>query len=135
MASHNAVQLIGRATADPELRYTSNGKAVASLRLAVDRPMRAGAEKQTDFFRCTLWEKSAELCQKFVNKGRLLFVDGRMQNREYEANDGTKKQVTEVVVNNFQLLDSKPGDNQEKPQRPASEPDPDDFGEDGVAFG
>ncbi|MGE5604498.1 MAG: single-stranded DNA-binding protein [Bacteroidota bacterium] len=102
----NHIVLIGRLTRDPELRYTPNGVAVANFDLAVDRPTtNQQGERQTDFIRIVVWQKQAELCANYLKKGRLVGVEGRLQIRNYETQDGQKRRVAEVVANFVQFLD------------------------------
>ena len=102
----NRVILIGRLTADPELRYTQSGTAVANFRLAVDRPFtNQSGERETDFIPIVVWDKQAETCANYLNKGRLVAVDGRMQVRSYDAQDGSRRWVTEVVAQDVRFLD------------------------------
>lgn len=102
----NRVILIGRLTADPELRYTNSGTAVASFTLAVDRT-RTGqnGERETDFINIVVWQKQAELCAQYLRKGRLAAVDGRLQIRSYENREGQKVRVAEVVAESVRFLD------------------------------
>ncbi len=98
--------LIGRLTRDPELRYTTNGMAVAKLCLAVDRPQfNKEREKETDFIDVVVWSKLAEICANNLGKGRLVAVEGRLQIRSYEDNQGIKRKVAEVVAENVKFLD------------------------------
>ncbi len=102
----NRVILIGRLTADPELRYTQSGTAVANFRIAVDRPFtNQSGERETDFIPIVVWDKQAETCANYLNKGRLVAVDGRMQVRSYDAQDGSRRWVTEVVAQDVRFLD------------------------------
>ncbi len=102
----NRVTLIGRLTADPELRYTLNGKAVAHFTLAVDRRFKnAQGERETDFIRIVAWEKSAEFAANYLTKGRLAGVDGRLQTRTYETPQGERRTIAEVVAEAVQALD------------------------------
>lgn len=102
----NHVILIGRLTRDPELRYTPNGVAVANFTLAVDRPYTNQAgEREADFIPVVVWQKLAETCANHLHKGRLVAVDGRLQIRSYEAQDGQRRRVAEVVAANVQFLD------------------------------
>jgi len=104
--SLNKIILIGRLTRDPELRYTPQGVPVASFSLAVDRSFTNQAgERETDFVNCVAWRKLGEVVGNHLTKGRLAAVDGRLQIRGYEAQDGTKRQVAEVVCDNVQFLD------------------------------
>ena len=85
----NSVVLIGRLTRDPEIRYTSGTQmAVATFTVAIDRPVRAGGEKQTDFPRITVFGKQAENCERYLAKGRLVGVQGRIQTGSYQNKDG-----------------------------------------------
>jgi single-strand DNA-binding protein len=103
----NTIILIGRLTRDPELRYTPQGVPVASFSLAVDRPFtnQAGT-KETDFIDCIAWRKLGETVGKYMAKGRLVAVQGRLQIRSYEAQDGTKRRVAEVIADSVRFLDS-----------------------------
>ena len=110
----NACVLIGRLTADPELRYTASGVAVATFTLAVDRQKQKDREKETDFVNIVVWQKLGELCAQYLKKGRLAAVEGRLQIRQYENKDGQKVRVAEIVANHVQFLDK--GDSSAKPQ-------------------
>ncbi|TCL71650.1 single-strand DNA-binding protein [Hydrogenispora ethanolica] len=102
----NHIVLIGRLTRDPELRYTPSGTAVTNFDLAVDRPVpNQQGERETDFIRIIAWQKQAELCANYLKKGRLVAVEGRLQIRSYETQDGQKRRVAEVVANQVQFLD------------------------------
>ena len=109
---YNFCFLIGRIVTDIELKYTTTGTAVANTRLAVDRQKRSDEEKQTDFFNVVLWGKSAEFAANYLSKGRLVAVQGRMQVRSYNKQDGTKVTVTEVVGERVLPLD-KPKDKEQ----------------------
>jgi single-strand DNA-binding protein len=103
----NKVILIGRLATDPELKYTPSGVAVTSFRIAVDRPFtpKEGGEKETDFIDIVAWRQSAEFAANYLNKGRLVAVDGRLQIRNWVAQDGTKRRSAEVVANDLRSLD------------------------------
>ena len=102
----NLVVLIGRLTDDPTLRYTQTGVPVTTFRIAVDRPFaNQQGERETDFFPIVTWRKLAETCAHNLSKGRLVAVEGRMQNRSYTARDGSRRWVTEVVADNVRFLD------------------------------
>ncbi len=101
----NRIVLIGRLTADPGLRYTQTGKAVARFTLAVERPKKADGTHETDFLDVVAWDKLAEICANNLGKGRLVAVEGRLQIRSYEAHDGTKRKAAEVVAETVQFLD------------------------------
>lgn len=102
----NRIVLIGRLVADPEMKHTSSGVAVSSFRIAVDRPFRTqGGEQETDFIDCVAWRNNAEFAANYLHKGRLIAVEGRLQVRSYQAQDGTKRRVSEVVCDNVRGLD------------------------------
>ena len=97
---------IGRTTKEPEMRSTANGVAVATFTIAVDRNFKnAHGEKETDFFNIVCWRGLAETVGRYLGKGRLVAVSGRLQNRSYEAKDGTKRYITEIVASEVQFLD------------------------------
>lgn len=103
----NRVVLVGRLTRDCELKYTQAGKAVSDFNLAVNRRFtNAQGEREADFIRCQIWLKAAENFANLTNKGSLVGIEGRIQTRSYEK-DGQRVYVTEVIVDNFSLLDSK----------------------------
>jgi single-strand DNA-binding protein len=99
----NKVILIGRLTADPVLKYSPQGKAVVSFTLAVDR-----ISEGTDYFDIVGFEKLAEISSKYLRKGRLVMVEGRLQTRVFERNDGTKAKNFEIIMENMKMLDKKP---------------------------
>ena len=104
----NRVVLVGRLTRDPELRYTTNGAAVANFTVAVNRTFtNSQGEREADFINCVIWKKAAENFTNFTHKGSLVGLDGRIQTRNYENQQGQRVYVTEVVVENFSLLESK----------------------------
>ena len=107
MASLNRVFLIGNLTKDPELRYTSSGVPVANLRLAVNRKYKdkSGELKEdTCFVTVTAWDKQAEICNQYLQKGRAVFVEGRLQSRSWETPDGQKRSTIDVRVERIQFL-------------------------------
>lgn len=102
----NSVVLIGRLTRDPEVRYTSGTQmAVCTFTIAIDRPVRAGGEKQTDFPRVTVFGKQAENCERFLAKGRLVGVQGRLQTGSYTNKDGATVYTTDVVADRVEFLE------------------------------
>lgn len=104
----NRVILTGRLTADPEVKYTQSGTATCSFNLAVNRQFtNKDGKREADFIRCVIWRKSAENFQKFNHKGSLVGIEGRIQTRSYDNNQGQRVYVTEVVVDSFSLLESK----------------------------
>lgn len=102
----NKIILIGRLTKNPELRYTQNGKAVCSFTLAVDRPFTNQEEKEADFINIVAWNKSGENAAKYLAKGRQAAVEGRLQIRTYDGDDGKKRWVTEVVADRVEFIGS-----------------------------
>ncbi|AEV94347.1 single-stranded DNA-binding protein [Pediococcus claussenii] len=104
----NRTVLVGRLTRDPELRYTGSGAAVVSFTLAVNRQFtNQQGEREADFINCVMWRKSAENFANFTRKGSLVGIDGRIQTRNYENQQGQRVYVTEVVADNFSLLESR----------------------------
>jgi len=102
----NRVVLIGRLTRDPELRYTSAGVAVTQFTLAVDRPFKNGEQREADFIPVVTWRQLAETCANYLRKGRLAAVEGRIQVRNYDNNEGRRVYVTEVIADNVRFLES-----------------------------
>ncbi|MDU5946190.1 single-stranded DNA-binding protein [Paenibacillus macerans] len=103
----NRVVLIGRLTRDPDLRYTPSGVAVTQFTLAVDRPFTThGGEREADFIPVVSWRQLAENCANYLRKGRLTAVEGRIQVRNYENNEGRRVYVTEVIADNVRFLES-----------------------------
>lgn len=101
----NHVTLIGRLTKDPEVRYTQQGTAVGTFTLAVDRRVAKDKPKEADFIPCIVWGKMAEgVVKNYCYKGKQIAVEGRIQVRSYDAKDGSKRYVTEVIVNDLELL-------------------------------
>lgn len=105
----NKAILIGRLTRDPEVRYTSSNRAVCQFSIAVDRPFtnQQSGQREADFINIVVWDKRAENVGKYMSKGRLVAVEGRIQTRNYENNEGKRVYVTEVVADNVQFLESK----------------------------
>lgn len=108
--SLNKVQLIGNLTRDPELRYTPNGTAVTSFTVATNREwtVESGEKREeAEFTRIVAWNKLAELCSQLLSKGRKVFVEGRLQTRNWTSQDGTQRTTTEVVISDMIVLDSR----------------------------
>lgn len=104
----NSVCLVGRLTRDPELKYTGNNIAVASFNLAVNRTFKdANGEREADFINCVIWRQQAENLANWAKKGALIGIIGRIQTRSYENQQGQRVYVTEVVAENFQMLESR----------------------------
>ncbi len=107
MASLNKCFLIGNLTRDPELKYTPQGTAVCKFGLAVSRKFKGGdgqMQEQTTFFNIVVWGKQGENCSKFLSKGRSVFIEGRIDIRDYETQDGQKRKATEIVAEMVQFL-------------------------------
>ena len=108
--SLNRVQLIGNLTRDPELRYTPSGTAVCSFSIATNRNWttdQGEKKEEVEFHRIVAWNKLAELCSQFLTKGRKVYVEGRLTTRQWNAQDGTQKQTTEIIINDMILLDNR----------------------------
>ena len=105
----NKIFLMGRLVADPELRHTQSGVAVATFRLAVDRDFkdRETGERKADFINVVAWRQTAEFVSRFFTKGRMAVVEGKLQVREYTDRDGNRRYATEVVADNLYFGDSK----------------------------
>ena len=123
MASLNKVLLIGNLTKDPELRYTPNGTAVTNLRIAVNRKFkdRSGELKEdTCFITVTAWDKQAEICNQYLQKGRAVFVEGILQSRSWETGDGQKRSTIDVRAERIQFLGGPRGEGQTVPSGDAA---------------
>lgn len=108
--SLNKVQLIGNLTRDPELKYTPQGAAVCNFGIATNRQWttESGEKKdEADFHRLVAWNKLAEICAQLLKKGRKVYVEGRLSTRSWQAQDGTQRSITEVVVADMIILDKK----------------------------
>lgn len=138
MAGFNRVTLVGRLTRDPELRHTQSGHPVTTLRLAVDR---GGRDEGADFITVVCWNKTAETVAKYLSKGRLTLVDGRLQVRQYDAQDGTRRTVYEVVAHQVVFLsggggrDGNAGNRAPSGEGRAASAEPDAYEDDGSPFG
>ena len=104
----NRIVIIGRLTRDPEMRQTPSGTAVCTFTLAVDRSFKSAAgERETDFIPVVAWRQLGENCAQYLAKGKLAAVDGRLQIRTYQAQDGSKRTAAEVVADNVRFLSPK----------------------------
>lgn len=145
----NRVVLVGRLTKDPEMRRTSNDVPLVTFQLAVNRPFRnQQGETDADFIRCVVWRRQAENVEKYVSKGNMVGVDGRIQSRTYDDQDGNRRYVTEVVADSVQFLEpkgtqpprdmpsSEPRNNQEQSQKQEEDSDLDhiDIADDDLPF-
>lgn len=131
--SLNRVCLIGRLTRDPELRTTTTGKSVVEFSIAVNKKFKpTDGGPDADFFRCKAWGSTAEFVSNYLGKGRLISVDGRIETRKYTANDGSNREIVEIVADNVQSLERPRDDGAEagptpnqtrQPQGGGSDPD------------
>ena len=103
----NKVILMGRLARDPDVRTTQSGKSVAQMTLAVDRRKGADGQQEADFLSLIAWEKIADIAGQYLHKGSKILVEGRLQSRSYEAQDGSKRYVTEVIVSNLEFCESR----------------------------
>jgi len=106
----NKVILIGRLGADPELRYTPNGDAVANFRMATNRVWRdreGNQQERTEWHRIVAWRKLAERCGEYLKKGSHVYVEGRLETRNWEDKNGNRRFVTEIIANQMQILEAK----------------------------
>ena len=119
----NSTCLVGRLAKDAELRYTPNNQAVATFSLAVNRNFKSqNGEREADFINCVIWRQQAENLANWAKKGALIGITGRIQTRSYEGQQGQRVYVTEVVANDFQLLESRK-DRESGPSQGYSQPD------------
>ncbi len=125
----NKVLLIGRLGSDPEIRYTQDGTPVANFSLATDSPVKKGDQwdSETEWHRVVAWRRLAEVCNEYLSKGRLVYVEGRLRTRSWEDRDGNKRWTTEIIARDIQILDSRAAgtDSAEdiQPQEPPIEDD------------
>lgn len=118
----NNVVLVGRLTKDPDLKYTASGTAVVGFTLAVNRNFtNQSGEREADFINCVIWRKAAENMANLAHKGTLLGLTGRIQTRNYENQQGQRVYVTEIVADNFQMLESKAASERNAWQAPRQE--------------
>jgi single-strand DNA-binding protein len=123
MASLNKVILIGNLTRDPELRFTPSGSPVAGFGLAVNRTYtnkQGERVENTDFFNIVVWAKLAELCAEYIRKGSPVAIEGRLQSRSWETEEGQKRSVVEVVAENVQFLGRPQGQSERATGAPVS---------------
>ena len=125
----NRCIFIGRVGRDPESRVTADGTAVVSFSLAVSESWKGkdgNKQERTEWVNCTAWRKLAEIIGQYVHKGSLIYVEGKMQSREYEGKDGTTKKVTEIVLNDMKMLGGKGEGGSSSSSRPAPQRSQDD---------
>ena len=112
----NRVVLIGRLTKDPEMRKTQSGTSVVSYNLAVNRRTHTEGQPEADFISCVAWNKTADLMAQYLHKGSLIGVEGRIQTRSYDNQQGQKVYVTEVITDSVQFLEPKSNSQQQQEQ-------------------
>ena len=120
----NKVFLLGHITRDPESGSTNSGLSVTKFNLAVNRPKKEDGSQQADFINCVAWRKQAENIAKYCKKGSQIALEGKIQTGSYEAQDGTKRYTTDIIVDNVTFLNHKNENNQESEEDPFK-----DFGE------
>lgn len=127
---------MGNLTRDPELRYTPNGTAVANLGLAVNRRWKSGDElkEETDFFDIVVFGKQAENCGEYLHKGRPILVEGRLQQRRWETDDGQKRSKIEVVASNVQFLGTGRPSESSKGSKESKDSEPPEFDDTDIPF-
>lgn len=131
--SVNKVILVGRLGKDPELRYTPSGDAVCNFSLATSeryKDKQGQQQEKTEWHNIVVWRKLAEICGKFLAKGSMIYLEGRIQTRSYDDRDGNKRYITEIVADKMQMLGSKNEERQEsepeqrqEPQEPEQQPE------------
>jgi len=122
----NKVVLVGHLGRDVETRFTGGGQAVSNFSIATDESFtdKSGArQKRCEWHSIVAWGKLAEICQKYLHKGSLVYVEGKIQSREYDARDGQKKKVTEIVISDMRMLDKKDATSSESGQTAEFEAD------------
>lgn len=116
MATLNKVQIIGRLGANPELRHTQSQKAVCNFSVATTFKV-SGDKESTEWHKVQTWEKLAEICSTLLKKGSLVYIEGRLATRSWEAKDGTKQYTTEIIATNMQKLTPKDADGEGEPKQ------------------
>ena len=122
----NSIVVMGRLTADPELKKTQNGISVVSFTLAVERSYKSGEQRQTDFIDVTAWRSTAEFIEKYFNKGQMMVVQGSLQTRNYEDKNGNKRKAVEIVAGNVYFGEAKHSESQNSAAASYTPPDPDE---------
>ncbi len=119
---YNRIILMGRLTKDPELKTTQSGVTMCRFSIAVDRAYSKGQEKQTDFFDITAWRNTAEFVSKYFTKGRMILVDGKLQNNNYTDQNGVKQYRNAIIADNVAFCGDKSGNQQNGQAPPAQQP-------------
>jgi single-strand DNA-binding protein len=120
MAGVNKVILVGNLGADPDMRYTAGGQGVCELRLATSESWMKDGQKQekTEWHRVVVWGKRAEVCSKYLSKGRQVYIEGRIQTRTYDDKEGQKRYITEIIANDVQFIGGNKGGGSATPDAP-----------------
>jgi single-strand DNA-binding protein len=105
MSNLNRIVLVGRVVGEVELRYTTEGTALAKLKIAVERPRRSSGDQKSDVIPLVVWNKLAEICAEYLREGRLILAEGRIQTTTFDGPDGRRKYVTEVIVQHIRMLE------------------------------
>lgn len=130
----NRVMMIGRLTKDPKTTTTQSGIKVSQFDIAVSRRFtNADGERETDFFRVVAWRQTAELCEKYLSKGKRVGVIGALQTRSWEADDGSKRVATEIIADEVEFLTPK-SEGEPEPPRPAKSAQPTPIDDDDLPF-
>ena len=128
----NKVILVGRLGADPDMRYTPSGQGVCELRVATSESWNdknGQRQERTEWHRVVVWGKRAEICSKYLSKGRQVYIEGRIQTRNYDDKEGNKRYITEVIANDVQFLGGgRDGGGREKADEAPAPPNDADFG-------
>lgn len=133
MSSLNKAMIIGRLGQDPEVRTTNNGKVVANLSVATSQ--KYNDTEQTEWHKITVWDRLAEICRDYLKKGSLAYFEGKLQTRQWEDKDGTKRYTTEIVAYQMQMLDTKGKPSGAVESEPQGEPvDMEDIDDDDLPF-
>lgn len=133
----NKVMLIGRLGADPQLKYTPSGRANVTFNLATNaawKDQEGNQQERTDWHRIVAWSKLAEVIGEWLKKGSLVYLEGRLQTRNYEDNNGVKRYITEVVVSDMEMLGGKGQSDSSAPEAPEDLPDTGPDAEDDLPF-
>lgn len=120
--------LVGRLGKDPEQMYTKSGKGVTTFSIATTE--KYNGEEKTTWHNIVTWGKLSDICAQYLHKGSLVMIEGRIENRSYEANDGATKYVSEIIAREMKMLDSKGGNSDNREQQPVPEEQHGDTGED-----
>lgn len=119
----NRVIVVGRLAADPELKYTPGGTSVTKFGVAVGGKPKADGTDTVSFFNVTVWGKAGEACVKYTEKGKRIAIDGRLEQKRWSAEDGTKRSVVEIVAERVEFIDFKGTEKPQAPEQPEAQPE------------